>query len=96
MSSDVWTFFGVMMSLLTVGLLGYGGFVLINGIQVRIKLRDRVPPSLDPDEVEGLRGQAEELEHLKVRMLELEERVDFAERLLARPATAGNLPDPSK
>jgi len=40
------------------------------------------------EELAGLREQVGEVEHLRERMLELEERVDFAERLLARPADA--------
>ncbi|MFN0181605.1 MAG: hypothetical protein ACKVZ0_22565 [Gemmatimonadales bacterium] len=82
MNSDVWTFFGVMMSLLSVGLLGYAGFTLISGLQRRL---NRSPlPGLNPDEVEALRAQLEENEHLRERLGELEERVDFAERLLAQ------------
>jgi len=40
------------------------------------------------EEVAGLRDRMGEVDHLRERMLELEERVDFAERLLARPADA--------
>lgn len=40
------------------------------------------------EELAGLRDRMGEVDHLRERMLELEERVDFAERLLARPADA--------
>ena len=36
-------------------------------------------------EIEALRAEVDELRAMAPRMLELEERVDFAERLLARP-----------
>jgi len=36
------------------------------------------------EEVESLRARVEDLERAQTRMAELEERVDFAERLLAR------------
>jgi hypothetical protein len=94
MDSDIVNFFGVMMSLLTVGLLGYGGVVVIHGFQSRLKRRDQVS-SLDPDEVEALRVQLDEVERLKTRMVELEERVDFAERLLAQSPDASKLPGSS-
>ena len=38
-------------------------------------------------------AQAEELHDLRGRMIELEERVDFAERLLARQAEMDKLPE---
>lgn len=38
-------------------------------------------------------AQAEELHELRGRMIELEERVDFAERLLARQAEMEKLPE---
>jgi Tfp pilus assembly protein PilO len=38
------------------------------------------------DELESLRERVGEVDQLRERMMELEERVDFAERLLARPA----------
>jgi hypothetical protein len=37
------------------------------------------------EEVDALRDRVGQLEEMQRRMLELEERVDFAERLLARP-----------
>ena len=39
-------------------------------------------------ELQSLRDRIGEVDQLRERMLELEERVDFAERLLARPADA--------
>ncbi len=45
----------------------------------------------DPARVYELEGRVAELEMLQERFLELEERVDFAERLLARDAEAQRL-----
>lgn len=94
MSSDIVNFFGVMMSLLTVGLLGYGGVVVIGGLRSRFK-RSEPPPLLDPDEIEAIRQQLDEMDHLKARIAELEERVDFAERLLSRSPATHQLPGSS-
>lgn len=53
-------------------------------------------PSVDPvvrDELDRLRARLEELEQTQHRLLELEERVDFAERLLtAQRRDAERLP----
>ncbi len=89
MDPDIVKFFGVMMTLMTVGLLGYGGVLVIQGLQSRLG-RSHQASSLNPDEVEALRAELGEVEQLRARMVELEERVDFAERLLAR------LPEPIK
>lgn len=45
--------------------------------------RGALPPGLE-EELRDLRGQAAELGDLPQRVAELEERVDFAERLLAQ------------
>lgn len=91
MDSDVVQFFGVMMALLTTGLLGYAGFTLIGALQKR--LGQRSDPGLNPDELEALRFQLEDAEQLRNRVAELEERVDFAERLLAKHQEPARLPD---
>jgi hypothetical protein len=52
-----------------------------------------VDPRLN-DEVEMLRSRVAELEVLGGRMVELEERLDFAERLLAEGGGARRLPGP--
>lgn len=42
-------------------------------------------------ELNDLRARVEELEHSSARVLELEDRVDFAERLLARARELGQV-----
>ncbi len=81
MDEDIVQFFGVMMVMLSTGLIGYAGVALIGAVKRRL---DRVDsPGLNPDELEALRLQAEEGEQLRARLSEVEERLDFAERLLA-------------
>lgn len=49
------------------------------------------------DEVDGLRERVQHLEQMQQRVMELEERVDFAERLLARPpGHAARIGDPAE
>lgn len=49
---------------------------------------------ISPAEADELRHRVAELEQQQVRLLELEERLDFAERVLAQPRDAAQLPDP--
>ena len=59
------------------------------GAAIGDRIRGRLHPSAtDPgllDEVEALREQVRDLQTMQPRMVELEERLDFAERLLAQP-----------
>src|SRR2546428_4199714 len=45
-----------------------------------------------PPETDDLQARLAELDELKRRVGEVEERVDFAERLLARPREGGRVP----
>ena len=83
MGGDIGKFFGAMMVLVTSGLLLYGGMTVIAILRRRL---DKPAPSnaLNPDEVELVRNQLAETEQLRARLSELEERVDFTERLLER------------
>jgi hypothetical protein len=56
------------------------------GAAIADRLRGRREPDhLLAEEVDALREQMRQLEKMQQRMVELEERVDFAERLLAQP-----------
>lgn len=90
MDRDVAVFLQVMLSLVLTGTVGYTAFILVNALGR--KLGHRVQPELTPEEVDALRGQAAETDELRIRLAELEERVDFAERLLARQAELDRLP----
>lgn len=65
-----------------------GGFVavfwpLMRAIARRIEGKGRADPAL-LEEIDHLRSRMSDLETMQLRMGELEERVDFAERLLAQ------------
>lgn len=49
------------------------------------------PGKLGADDVEALRHRVEELESQLVRLGDLEDRLDFTERLLAQSRSAGSL-----
>ena len=73
---------------LLVALAVVGGFVavfwpLMRAIARRIEGKASTDPAL-LDEIDHLRGRVSDLEAMQTRMAELEERVDFAERLLAQ------------
>jgi hypothetical protein len=53
------------------------------------RIAGRVPAGGDPHTDEALRT---EMEEMRFRLTELEERVDFAERMLARGRDTGALP----
>ena len=91
---DILKFFGVMASLATVGVFGYAGFVLVNAFQQRLTRGHQ--PAIDPAELEALRAQAAEIDGLHARLEELEQRVDFAERLLARGENPAELAAPDR
>jgi hypothetical protein len=56
------------------------------GAAIGDRLRGRREPDhLLAEEVDALREQMREMEKMQPRLVELEERVDFAERLLAQP-----------
>lgn len=88
-------FAGVMTTLLATGLLGYGGLVLITALKRRGE-RHGLAGGLSPDEVELFRAQMGEDELLRARLSELEERVDFAERLLAERPDGRQLENPTR
>lgn len=90
MNEDILKFAGVMVTLMTVGIFGYAGVTVVGAFSRRLN-RGPQPPTIDPNEVEMLRSQLTDVEDLKARVAELEERVDFSERLLAQ-RQAGSLP----
>lgn len=56
-----------------------------------LKREDRTPDS--PERLEELEYRVTELESVQQRVLELEERLDFAERLLARQREPEKIPE---
>lgn len=72
-----------------------GGYLvtrpLVNAIARRIA-RDPAPPGIADGALEDLRAEADEA---RARIAALEERVDFAERMLARQRESGRLAPPA-
>jgi hypothetical protein len=64
--------------------------------RVRGGRRDRGPDQLLAQEVDALGERLRQLEEMQPRMLELEERLDFAERLLAQPRPAARVGEPAE
>jgi Tfp pilus assembly protein PilN len=86
MDQDILKFFGVMMTLVMTGVIGYTGVVLVNSVHRRITRRRAA--DLEPGELDAIRAQLADVDELRARLSELEERLDFAERLLAQQAEA--------
>ena len=80
---------------LLVCLAFVGGFVavfwpLMRAIARRIEGKGRTDPAL-LEELDHLRSRVNDLEAMQMRMGELEERVDFTERLLAQKSESREL-----
>lgn len=78
------TFFGFMAGAIAVPML----VVYLVPVVAKALKRWLEPPATSPDEVAALRAEVEELRALASRVSEQEERLDFAERVLARPREA--------
>jgi Tfp pilus assembly protein PilO len=80
---------------LLIALAVVGGFVavfwpLMRAIAGRIEGKGRTDPAL-LEEIDHLRARVADLEGMQSRVGELEERVDFAERLLAQKSESREL-----
>jgi hypothetical protein len=81
---------GLFFAIGTTMLALYAGFV---GVRWFHRKADASPsPSLDSGQHEALLDRVARLEEVEARMAELEERVDFSERLLAQVKSDGALP----
>ena len=70
---------------------------ITGGVWVGIVLlqRIRMISERQPAELEDMRRRLDELEGVDRRLAEVEERLEFTERLLARQNEAGRLPPPA-
>ena len=81
---DFINFVGVALTFATIG---FGGYALIRFVNLKFRRLEGGTPSAEVlAELDDLRVRVQELEGDRGRVLELEERVDFAERLLSRQA----------
>ena len=89
---------GMSGPVFVIGLLALvTGFVLVfyplmRAFARRIEGRNQLDPAIH-DELDQLRARVGEVDHLQQRVAELEERVDFTERMLAQRAAPERLPE---
>ncbi len=91
---DILEFFGVMMSIM---IAAGGGYVVIALASAWAKRLERRGGAADPvleGEVARLRDRVPELGGAEERLAELEERLDFAERLLTDRGQPARLREP--
>ena len=67
-------------------------FPLMRALARRIEGRHQLDPGIQ-DELDQLRARVSEVDSLQHRVAELEERVDFTERMLAQRASPERLPE---
>ena len=79
----------IILALVVVGGAVLVFYPLMRAIARRIEGRHRLDPAIDDE----LRGRAAEVDALNHRVAELEERVDFTERMLAQRAAPERLPE---
>jgi len=89
MDSDVLKLFGVLMAVGGAGTLTYAAIAIVSAISSRLGGKHG---AINTDALDEIRARLEVTEALEARVMELEERVDFAERLLAQPRDADGLP----
>ncbi len=97
---NVLKYLGVMLSLVLVGGAGYGMIILLHALQqkvtggadqVRQELAE-VSQRLEQLEASGDDNHAQDMD---LRLAEVEERLEFAERLLSSEDNRAKLPEPT-
>ncbi len=81
MDSDVMRVVFLVFSLTVTGILAYGGVTVI--ALLRKRLHSPSAAALASDELDAIHGRLAVADALEQRVAELEERLDFAERMLA-------------
>lgn len=79
-----------VVAVLLTGIITGGVWVAIVLLRRQYRLTEQQPALLD-----DIQKRLDELENAEKRLAELEERLDFAERLLTRQQDPGRLPPPS-
>jgi hypothetical protein len=81
-----------IIALSATGVIGYGGILGIHAVVRHYSPKNRESDAELENELREIRGRLDESDQLRERIAELEERLDFAERLLAQKREAGQLP----
>jgi hypothetical protein len=84
--------FWILTAVGSAGAIIFGIFVIVNAVVRRVA----GPEEKDGEDLEYLKERVEQVEYLEQRVAELENRVEFAERLLAAPRPDEITPLPDK
>jgi Tfp pilus assembly protein PilO len=87
----VFKLFGILVAMTLAGAAAYVVIVFANAMVKRLEGRGGVDEALKAD-LDELRMRVEDGEQMKTRIAELEERLEFAERLLAQHRDVARLP----
>ena len=88
MDSDAVKFISMLVGFVAAGLTLFGGFTMITLFRKRYESQLKQAP---PAELDAIHARLEATEALERRVAELEERLDFTERMLAQQEP-GQLP----
>jgi hypothetical protein len=88
MNPDILEFMAVVATVATVGL---GGYTAIRVLNIMLRRMEGKGAAGHEGELDDLRARVEQLEAERVHLVELEERVDFTERVLAGDSQARRL-----
>lgn len=89
---DVLKLFGVMVAIMSAAGVAYTMVALANVMIKRLEGQKPAPSEQLEAELADLRARLDEAEAARGRITELEERLDFAERLLAQQREHSRLP----
>jgi hypothetical protein len=92
MDSDALKLLMIFLSVGFAGSLTYGAVAIISAFARRLEGKRSADVELLADQVEDLRLRVEDGEATRARIVELEERVEFAERMLAQQREISRLP----
>lgn len=81
-----------IIALTATGVIAYGGVLGIHAVVRHYSPKNSALTGEVEAELRELRGRVDEVEQAQQRIAELEERLDFAERLLAQQREQGKLP----
>ncbi len=97
---NVLKYLGVMLSLVLVGGAGYGMIILLHALQQKVtggadQVRQELAEVSQRLEQLEASGDDNHTEDMDLRLAEVEERLEFAERLLSSEDNRAKLPEPT-
>ena len=88
--NDAIQLFLVLLAVTAAGAVGFTAFTLVTALSRRLRAKDAA--GLSSGEFDATRERLAETEALEARVTELEERLDFAERMLSQHHEPERLP----